>query len=319
MSERKPSFMQNLAWRLETVGYDIVTNLVRLLPVDVASDLGAAIFKTLGPMTSLRKLVRKNLDLAFPDKDEAWKARVTVEQWDNLGRTFAELIMMDRITVANGRIVVENMQRLRDIAASGRPVVFISGHFANFEIMPSAILEAGIICQITYRAINNPYIDKRVRTARARYGVKLFAPKGGDGAKEILAGMARGESSALMNDQKFNRGVATPFFGRIVETAPGPAKFAQKFGTVLQPMSVYRLDKARFKVVVHDPLPVDNTGQRSRDIETTVCKVSQFIEDVVRERPEEWFWVHKRWPDDAYRTTPAGAADGAGAIQSHNL
>jgi KDO2-lipid IV(A) lauroyltransferase len=301
MADPKAPFLQDLAWRLETVGYDIVTSLVRRLPVDTASDLGAAIFKVLGPMTSLRKLVKKNLDLAFPDKDEAWKARVTVAQWDNLGRTFAELLMMDKISVANGRIEVENMERLREIAVSGKPVVFISGHFANFEIMPSAILEAGIVCQITYRAINNPYIDKRVRTARARYGVKLFAPKGGDGAKEILAGMARGESSALMNDQKFNRGVATPFFGRIVETAPGPAKFAQKFGTVLQPMSVHRLNKARFKVIVHDPLPVDDTGNRSRDIDTTVCKVSKFIEDVVRERPEEWFWVHKRWPDSAYR------------------
>ncbi len=305
MAEHKIPFLQDLAWRLETVGYDIVTGLVRLLPVDVASDLGAAIFKFLGPKTSLRKLVRRNLDLAFPEKDDAWKARVTVGQWDNLGRTFAELIMMDRISVANGRIVVENMERLRDIAASGKPVVFISGHFANFEIMPSAILEAGIVCQITYRAINNPYIDKRVRTARARYGVKLFAPKGGDGAKEILSGMARGESSALMNDQKFNRGVATPFFGRIVETAPGPTKFAQKFGTVLQPMSIQRLGKARFNVVVHAPISVDNTGHRSQDIDTTVCKISKFIEDVVRERPEEWFWVHKRWPDDAYRSLAA--------------
>ena len=301
MPAPKSPFWQDVAWRIETVGYDIVTNLVRLLPVDVASDIGAAIFKVLGPRTSLRKLVRKNLDLAFPDKDDAWKARVTIAQWDNLGRTFAELIMMDRISVANGRIVVENMERLRDIAVSGKPVVFISGHFANFEIMPSAILEAGIVCQITYRAINNPYIDKRVRTARARYGVKLFAPKGGDGAKEILAGMARGESSALMNDQKFNRGIATPFFGRIVETAPGPTKFAQKFGTVLQPMSVHRLEKARFKVIVHEPIAVDDTGHRSEDIDTTVCKVSKFIEDVVREWPEEWFWVHKRWPDDAYR------------------
>ncbi len=308
MSDRKPSFMQDLAWRLEAFGYDVVVGLIRLLPVDVASDIGAAAFKAIGPMTSLRKLVKRNLDLAFPDKDEAWKTQVTTAQWDNLGRTFAELTMMDKISVANGRVVVENMQRLRDIKASGRPVVFISGHFANFEIMPSAILEAGIECQITYRAINNPYIDQRVRTARARYGVKLFAPKGGDGAKEILIGMNKGESAALMNDQKFNRGVATPFFGRIVETAPGPTKFAQKFGTVLQPMSVERLGKARFRVVAHDPIEVDKTGKRSEDIDTTVCKISKFIEDVVRDRPDEWFWVHKRWPNEAYQSLKTAEA-----------
>ncbi|MGZ3297703.1 MAG: lysophospholipid acyltransferase family protein [Asticcacaulis sp.] len=307
MSARDPSIMQRLAWRIEAVGYDLAVALIRLMPVDMASDLGAAVFKAVGPLTGLRKLVAKNLDLAFPEKDAAWKARVTAAQWDNLGRTFAELTMMDRISVANGRVVVENMARLDEIATAHSSVVFISGHFANFEIMPLAILEAGIDCQITYRAINNPYIDARVRKARARYGVTLFAPKGGDGAREILSGMAKGQSAALMNDQKFNRGVKTPFFGRIVETAPGPAKFAQRFGTVLQPMSVHRLDRARFRVVVHDPLPVDDTGDRPRDIETTVCKVSRFIEDVVRERPEEWFWVHKRWPNDAYSLTDGEA------------
>lgn len=310
MSVHNPTFADHLLWRIEAFGYDVVVFLVRLLPVDVASDLGAWIMRTFGPMTSMdRKVVRANLKLAFPDKEKAWTDRVVRAQWDNLGRTFAELTMMDRITVANGRITVENSQRLDEIRQSGKPVVFISGHFANFEIMPSVILAAGIECQITYRAMNNPYIDARVRKARARYGVKLFAPKGGDGAKEILIGMNKGESAALMNDQKFNRGVATPFFGRIVETAPGPTKFAQKFGTVLQPMSIARLSKANFKVVVHTPIEVDQTGKRSQDIDTTVCKISKFIEDVVRDRPEEWFWVHKRWPNEAYQSLKV--ADGA--------
>ena len=79
-------------------------------------------------------------------------------------------------------------------------------------------------------------------------------------------------------------------------------------------MSVHRLNKARFKVVVHDPIAVDNTGNRSHDIDTTVCKVSKFIEDVVRERPDEWFWVHKRWPDAAYQSDAAEAGASASQI-----
>ena len=88
--------------------------------------------------------------------------------------------------------------------------------------MPAAIAHSPVVCQMTYRAANNPYVDKRIKDSRFRYGVRLFAPKGGDGARELLDGLARGESVALMNDQKFNGGVAAPLFGQMAHTAPGP-------------------------------------------------------------------------------------------------
>ncbi len=298
---RNAGFWQHVGWRLEAHAYDLFVGFVRLLPVDLASDMGGAALKALGPLTSLRKVVKKNLDFAFPEKDDAWKAEIAKAQWENVGRVFAEFAIMDRIRIDNGRIVVENMERLKEIVAAGKAVVFISGHFSNWEVMPSTIMEAGVNCVMTYRAANNPYVDERIRKGRERYGVKLFAPKGGDGAKEMLIRMAQGESVALMNDQKFNRGISTPFFSRAVDTAPGPTRLAMRFGTVLQPMTVERLHKARFKVIVHDPIQVDSTGHKSADIESTVCKISKFIEDVVRVRPEEWFWVHKRWPTAAYK------------------
>ena len=169
------------------------------------------------------------------------------------------------------------------------------------EIMPAAIIHAGITCQITYRATNNPHVDDRIRRSRFRYGVRLFAPKGGDGARELIRALARGESVALMNDQKFNGGVAAPLFGVTCHTAPGPSSFALRFGIPLQPMSVQRVHKARFRVIVHEPIWLENTGDRNRDIEAGVRKVNAFIEDRVRDRPEEWFWVHKRWPNEIYK------------------
>ena len=301
MNDGKTPFWQEIAWRLEALAFDAAVGFLRLFPVDTASDLGARLVKALGPLSPVSRTVKTNLDLAFPDKDEAWKARTTRAQWDNLGRTFAEIAQMDRITIANGRIVVDGLERLHAIAEAHQAVVFISGHFANWEIMPSAIVEAGVICQMTYRAANNPYVDARWRKARARYGTRLFAPKGGDGAKELLAGMARGESAALMNDQKFNRGVSTPFFGHPVDTAPGPTRLAMRFGTFLQPMTVERMHKARFKVTVLDPIEVATTGHKAQDIDATVTKVTQFVESAVRQRPEQWFWVHKRWPNDVYK------------------
>jgi KDO2-lipid IV(A) lauroyltransferase len=104
-----------------------------------------------------------------------------------------------------------------------------------------------------------------------------------------------------MNDQKFNGGVAAPFFGVIAHTAPGPSTFALKFGIPLVPMSVQRTHKARFRVVVHEPMRLEDTGDRDRDVAEGVRRINAFVEDRVRERPDEWFWVHKRWPNEMYR------------------
>jgi Kdo2-lipid IVA lauroyltransferase/acyltransferase len=131
----------------------------------------------------------------------------------------------------------------------------------------------------------------------------LFAPKGGDGSKALIISMTNGASVALMNDQKFNRGIPTPFFSHTVDTAPGPTRLAMRFSTYLQPMTVIRLHKARFKVIVNAPIQVENSGNKSVDIKITVCKISEFIEDVVRTYPHEWFWVHKRWPKSAYKAS----------------
>src|SRR5690606_38104586 len=129
----------------------------------------------------------------------------------------------------------------------------------------------------------------------------LFAPKGGEGARELLEALQRGESVALMNDQKFNGGIAAPLFGLAAYTAPGPSRLALRFGAVLQPMSVQRKRKARFRVVVHEPIRLENTGARQADLEAGVRKVNAFVEDRIRERPAEWFWVHKRWPNEVYK------------------
>jgi KDO2-lipid IV(A) lauroyltransferase len=302
----KPSFSQDLAWRLEALGYDVFTFLFRLLPTDVASWLGGALFKAMGPLGGTHKLAGRNLRLAFPEKDDAWRARVLKAQWENVGRLFAEFSLMDRIRPSTGRVELVNGERLAEIARTMTPVVFVSGHLSNWEVMPAAIVDSGVTCQMTYRAANNPYVDERIKKSRFRYGVRLFAPKGGDGARELLEAMARGESVALMNDQKFNGGVAAPFFGQPAHTAAGPTRLALRFGTVLQPMSVQRTKGARFRAVVHEPIVLQKTGDRAADLEAGVRAVNAFMEARIRERPEEWFWVHKRWANEAYEALDRG-------------
>lgn len=305
MSDKRRPWAQDLLWRAEALGFDLFIGVVRLLGVDAASAFGGWLGRTMGPLSGAHKVAVRNLKLAFPDKDEAWRAAMLKAQWDGLGRTFAEFPLMDKILPSTGRVEVVNQERLFKIAADKVPVVFVSGHLSNWEVMPAAIVDSGVVCEMTYRAANNPYVDERIKASRFRYGVRLFAPKGGDGARELLEGMKQGKSVALMNDQKFNTGVEGPFFGHPVRTAPGPSRLALRFGTVLQPMSVQRIKGARFRAVVHDPIHLPNTGDRTADIEAGVRLVNAFMEERIRERPEEWFWVHRRWPNEVYAALAA--------------
>ena len=290
------------------MGFAGFIGLMRLLGVERASNLGGWLLKTLGPKTGTHRTVTRNLRIAFPDMPAAEREALARDAWEQTGRTFAETAVMDQLTLASGRVEVVGMERLHAIRDSGRPVVFVSGHLANFELMAAAILASGVPCQITYRAANNPYVDRQIREARARYGVKLFAPKGGEGARELLAGMQRGESVALMNDQKFSEGPEAMFFGQPVNAAPGPSRLALRYGTVLQPMSVVRLPGVRFRVTAHEPIDIPRSGDRQADIAWGVQAVTSFVEARVREHPVDWFWVHKRWPDRVYAALPPEVA-----------
>lgn len=265
------------------------------------SDFGAALFRTLGPLTSADHVAETNLRIVFPTASDADIRKMLRAQWEETGRWMAEFPILDKIAEEPERIQVEGLERLEALARGGGPAVLISGHFSNFDVMALAIVRAGVRCQITYRATNNPYVDRRIVANRRRYGVSLFAPKGKDGARELFRALARGESVALLNDQKFNGGVAAPFFGKLAHTAPGPATFALRYGVPIQPMSVQRLNKARFKVIVHEPFRLEDTGDRAADVQAAVRRINAFMEDRVLARPTEWFWVHKRWPNETYK------------------
>lgn len=287
---------------LEAVLFDAATALARLFPIDSVSNFGARLFRAVGPLTSAHRVAERNLRIAFPDAGDPEIKRLLRAQWTELGRSLTEFTIVDRIVADTARLEIDGLERLQAIAAGAGPVVFISGHFSNFELMAAAMVRAGVKVQVTYRAMNNPYVDDRVRRVRYRYGVRLFAPKGLEGARELIRALERGESVALLNDQKFNGGVEAPFFGVMAHTAPGPSTFALRFGIPLQPLSVERTaDAARFRVIVHDPIVLDDTGDRAADIEAGVRRINAFMEERVRARPAEWFWVHRRWPNEQYR------------------
>ena len=299
---------QDFAWRLEAFGFQALFGFLRLLGVERASGLGGWLLRTLGPLTGTQKTVMRNLRIAFPDMPADEREALALAQWDQTGRTFAELAVMDHLTPEGGRVEVVGMERLHALRDSGKPAVLISGHLANFEVMAAVIMASGVPCQVTYRAANNPYVDALIRHSRERYGIRLFAPKG-DGTRELMAGMKRGDSIALLVDQKYNQGPEVEFFGQPVNASPGAARLALKFDTVMLPLSVVRLPGVRFRVTAHEPIVVSQSEDKAADTLAGIQAANRFVEDRVRERPVDWFWVHRRWPDKVYAALEREASD----------
>jgi len=300
VSDNPSTYWRRLGWRAETLGYDLVSALVRALPVDAASAIGGAVVGFLGPLTGKHRIVRRGLELAFPEKSAAEREAIAREFWRKIGRTFAEFPLMDRITPAAGRVEVVGLERLQALARTRTAAVLVSGHLSNWETMMAVIVHSGLDCRVSYRPANNPYMDERIIKGRARYGVQLFAAKGGGGTRGLIGALGKGGAVALLNDQRDSSGVEAPFFGRPVWAAAGPAQLAMKYGRRLYPMSVARLKGARFRVTIHEPIALQDTGDKAADLKAAVGQINAFIESCIRERPAEWLWAHRRWPVALY-------------------
>ncbi len=300
--DQRASVWQRVIWRLETVAWDVIYWApMKALGPDRASDFGGWLMRRIGPAFSQHKTTKRNLRLAFPDWDAARINAAALDAWENAGRTAGELPHLPAIDpYTSGRVEVVGVEHLDAIAASGKGAVFISGHFANWEIMAPVIVKRIPRAVMTYRALNNPHIDRRISNLRRAYGTEINAPKG-IGTRELMRALARGAPVALMNDQKFNEGIPVPFFGHVAMTAPGPTRLAMKYGVPLVPVSTVRTGPSRFRVEIHTPFLPEATGDEAADISATVARINAFLEAQVRAHPGQWFWQHRRWPKEAWR------------------
>jgi KDO2-lipid IV(A) lauroyltransferase len=161
---------------------------------------------------------------------------------------------------------------------------------------------------MTYRPLNNWYVDRRILEQRIAYGRPDQAAKGIEGGMGLMRALKDGWAVAIMNDQKYNEGVAAPFFGRLVMTADGPARLARRFRCPLVPVSIRRLPGVRFRIEVEDPIPYDEDPDEDAAVARTVSAINARVERWIRTAPEQWFWVHRRWPKDVYRAKDAAQA-----------
>ena len=285
--------------RLEALAYDVVTGIMRLFPFRAVSALGGFMVRMIGPLTSKKHIAETGLRTAFPDKSDDEIKRLLKDQWDNLGRTFAEFSLTHRLKPfeENSRVTVIGLEHFN----AHHPAIIITGHFANWEIMATVLTQSEHRVRITYRKINNPLIDDRIRKQREAYGTKFLVKKTGHASgRELFEALKSGDSVALLNDQKFNTGLEVPFFGEPAMTAQGAVRLALKTKRPLLPMVVTR-KKSKFTVTFFPPIELQTTGERDADVLDGVKQVNHFIENRVKENPAQWFWVHRRWPKSLYR------------------
>ena len=294
----EPGLRRRARHGLEYVLARVLFALFGALPLDRASALGGWIGRNVGPRLAITARARANLRHAFPDLDAAGIERVTRGMWDSLGRVVAEYSHLgdfhiyedDRVEV----IGVDHAERLRDDGIGG---IFFAAHLANWELPSLAASQRGLPLVQIYRAANNPHVDRLIVRAREAVG-GAHHPKSPAGARELLKALRRGEHLALLVDQKFNEGIAVPFFGRDAMTAPAPAELALRFQVPLVPVRAERLDGARFRVTVYPPMTLRDTGDRAADVLDAMTRINALFEDWIRERPEQWLWLHRRWPKD---------------------
>ncbi len=301
--ENRASFGQKLLWQIESIAWDVIYwGPFKMMGVDRASNFGGWFFKKLGPLTSTHKTALKNLRMAFPEWSEEQVEATAMEAWECFGRTAGELPHLPKIDPyeENGRVEIVGLKNLDAIRDSDKGAVMISGHFANWEVMAATICNRVEDAYITYRALNNPQIDRKLNKVRHDYGTAVLTPKG-IGTREVMKALKDNKAVGLMNDQKFNQGIAVPFFGIEAMTAPGPSRLAIKYDVPIVPFSTVRTGPGRFRVTVHDAIVPQKTGDLEADIYATVEQINAFMEARVRETPGQWFWMHRRWPKEAWR------------------
>jgi KDO2-lipid IV(A) lauroyltransferase len=268
-----------------------------LLPLDWASAIGGALARAIGPRLGISKRARRNIRRALPELADHEIAKTIAQMWDNLGRVAAEYPHLRQIRVfePGGRVETHGFEHMDRAVAAGRRMIIFSGHIANWEIGMLAAVQYGAEVAQIYRAANNPLIDRMITRFRSIGGELI--PKGTVAARRAIAVLRRGAHVTMLADQKMNDGIPVPFFGRPAMTASALAALALRFDCDVLPARVERLGGARFRLTVFPPLPLPSSGDHHADVATLMTRVNQTLEGWIRDRPQEWFWVHRRWPD----------------------
>ena len=284
--------MKIIKYFFEYIFIVILFSLLKLLGYKTASEFGCFIGKTFGPFFRSKKIIQNNL-IKFDKSLSSEKIiNISKEMWGNYGRILAEYPYISSFRKGNldQYIKIENKEKLEEIKR-GQPVVFVSAHFSNFELMAMVIEKAGVNLSAIYRPLNNKMVNSIMEPLRKKYICKNQIKKGINGVRESLKFFKQGVSIAIMIDQRVSEGEKINFFNHPALTTTIPAQFVKKFGCKIQPVHIERYDKIYFKITFDEQIIINENADNT----SISLKLNQWLESKIKKNPTQWIWTHERW------------------------
>ena len=285
--------MKIIKYFVEFLFIIILFVIFKFLGFKLASNLGSFIGGLLGPFFRSKKKIISNIKKALPEIGEKNIEIISKKMWKNYGRILSEYVFIKNFRNSkNEKIIsVEGQEILDKIKNTKEPVVFISGHFNNFELMAMQIEKSGINLAAIYRPLNNIFLNKIMERIRKKYICRKQIKKGSSGTRDLLKSFKKNYSIALMIDQRVSEGIRCEFFGQPALTTTIPAQLFKKFGCKIEPVYVERVNGIFFKIKVSEPI---NFSKES-SIEEITLDLNKWLERMILINPGQWIWSHNRW------------------------
>ena len=285
--------MKVIKYFLEFFFISIFFFIFKIIGYKNASNLGEKIGKIFGPLFRSSLKVKKNLENSKIGNSNEERERIVKNMWGNYGRIFADYMYIKNFRnenlFKNIEVVGENI--LGEIKNEKEPVIFISGHFNNFELMALYLEKSGIDLAAIYRPLNNKFLNPLMEKIRIQYICKKQIKKGISGTKDILKHFRNGTSIALMIDQRVSEGIKSKFFNNLALTTTIPAQFVKKFKCKIVPIYIERKNKHQFILEILRPI----SFSKDENIESITMNLNKVLEELIRRKPDQWIWTHSRW------------------------
>lgn len=267
--------------------------LFKILGFKISSAIGGKLFEVIGPLFRSKKLIHSNIKKAIPNINLENLKKITKLMWNNYGRIFAEYMFIKdfRTNKLDSKIEIEGQEILEEIKKLNKPVVFISGHFSNFELMAMHIEKTGINLSAIYRPLNNIFLNKIMEEIRKKHICKNQIKKGIGGIKKLINLKKNNYSTALMIDQRVSEGILSDLFNQKALTTTIPAQLVKKFNTPVVPIFIERTENINFKITINNPINFSNDNS----VKDITDKLNNILEKMIIKKPEQWIWSHNRW------------------------
>ena len=267
--------------------------IFKILGFKLASSLGGLIGRLVGPLFRSKKKILSNISKALPKIGEKNTELIVKKMWENYGRILSEYMFIKNFRNSKYKkfLTIEGQEILNELKDSKEPVVFISGHFNNFELMAMQIEKSGINLAAIYRPLNNIFLNKIMEKIRTKYICRKQIKKGGSGTRELLESFKNNYSIAIMIDQRVSESIKVDFFNQKASTTTIPAQLFKKFGSKIVPIYIERINGVYFKMTVSRPINL----KKESTIEEITLKLNKWLEKMILINPDQWIWSHDRW------------------------